>query len=413
MAHSIALDPNKRQSAYFSRAAGMARFSYNNALAEWNRAYKVDGKVDSNKLQREFNATRQELFPWMGDVSYYVYSHPWIQLKRAFAAFFRKKARHPKFRSKNRSPESFYVCHRELKFDGKRLHLSPRKFDLGPIRLREELRLRGKIMGATIKRDADRWFISVQVDVGDYRKDRVADGMVGVDLGITTMATLSTGEKVEGPKPLKRNLNLLRRRSRQYSRKKKGSRNREKSRLRLARLHRRIRNIRKDFIHRLTTKLCRESQAVAVEDLSVSGMMRNGRLARHIADMGWYEFRRQLEYKSKIYGTQLVIADRFFPSSKRCSSCGVVRHELSLGERTYRCPGCNLEMDRDLNAARNLLNLMVPVNDGEPSLGVAQSKTPVERKALAAVGSAVKPCLAEAGTYSVSNNQTHSSRTVR
>lgn len=398
LAHSIALNPNRKQAAYFARAAGTARFSYNNALETWNRVYKADGKVDSGKLRRDFNATRRELFPWMNDVSSYAYAYPWIQLRRAFSAFFRRKARHPKFRSKNRSPESFYVHNSEMRFDGRMLHLAPKKFNLDPIKIREELRFQGKIMGATIKHDVDRWFISVQVDVGDYHKPRTGDEKVGVDLGITTLATLSTGEKIEGSKPLKGNLRILRRRSRQHSKKKKGSRNREKSRLRLARLHRRIRNIRKDAIHRLTTKLCRDNQAVVIENLSVRGMMCNGRLARHIADMGWYEFRRQLEYKCLIYGTKLVLADRFFPSSKKCSACGAVRNELSLAERIFRCQECGLVLDRDLNAARNLLN-MVPVNNGKPSSDRVRTRTPVERKALAAIVSAVKPCLVEAGTF--------------
>ena len=404
LAHSIALDPNRRQAAYFARAAGTARFAYNNALSMWNDEYRANGKADPGKLRREFNATRKESFPWMGEVSNYVYAYPWIQLQKAFSAFFRKKARHPRFRAKHRSPESFYVCHREMEFDGKTLRLGPNKFKLGPIGMREELRFKGKVMGATVRRDGDRWMLSVQVDVGDHHKDRTADGTVGVDLGVTTLATLSTGEKIEGPKPLKKALGKLRRCSRRHSRKKKGSNNRGKSRLRLARLHRRVRNIRRDAIHRLTTRLCRENQAVVIEDLSVRGMMRNRRLARRIADMGWYEFRRQLEYKCLIYGTKLVIADRFFPSSKTCSACGAVRAELSLGERAYRCPECGLRLDRDLNAARNLWNLLkVPVNDGELDPGQARAKTPVERKALAATF-AVKPRLAEAGTYEVSYN---------
>jgi len=265
LAHSIALDPNRRQSEYFSRAAGTARFAYNNALAMWNAAYKADGKANPGKLRQEFNVTRKEKFPWMNEVSSYVYAYPWIQLQKSFLGFFRKKARHPKFRAKHRSPESFYVCHREMDFDGKVLHLGPDKFKLGPIRMREELRFEGRVMGATVRRDGDRWMLSVQVDVGDdYRKERVSDGTVGVDLGIATLATLSTGEKIEGPKPLKRSLRKLQRCSKQHSRKKKGSNNREKSRRRLAKLHKRIRNIRKDALHRLTTKLCRENQAASV-----------------------------------------------------------------------------------------------------------------------------------------------------
>ncbi len=357
----------------------------------------------------------------MNDVSSYAYAYPWIQLRQAFSAFFRKKARHPKFRARHRSPESFYVHNSELHFGGKRLHLVPKRFKLGPIGMREELRFVGKVMGATIRRDVDRWFISVQVDVGDHHKDRTADGVVGVDLGITTLATISTSERIEGPKPLKKALGKLRRYSRRHSRKRKGSNNRGKSRLRLARLHRRVRNIRKDAIHRLTTKLCRENQAVVIEDLSVRGMMRNRRMARHIADMGWYEFRRQLEYKCLIYGTRLTVADRFFPSSKMCSRCGHVRAELPLSERMFHCPECDLKLDRDLNAARNLLNLLkVPVNYGELDPGQALVRTPVKRKALAATfvmqempqrenavtspASAVKPRLVEAGTPWVSYN---------
>ncbi len=396
LAHSIALDPNRRQSDYFARAVGTARFAYNNALAMWSSAYKVDGKVNPAKLQRDFNATRQEVFPWMNEVSSYVYAYPWIQLRQAFSAFFRKTARYPKFRAKHRNSESFYVHNKDMWFDGKKLHLGPKKFALGTIGMREKMRLEGKVMGATIRRDVDRWVISVQVDVGEYHRERVSDGVVGVDLGITTLATLSTGEKIAGSKPLKKILSRLRRASRRHSKKKKGSNNREKSRFRLAKLHRHIRNIRKDALHRLTTKLCRENQAVVIEDLSVRGMMRNRRLARHIADMGWYEFRRQMEYKCLIYGTKLTVADRFFPSSKRCSDCGVVCAELKLGDRTYRCPSCGFELDRDLNAAINLLNL-VPVNDGELGSGRTRTRTPVERKALAAT-CAAKLRLAETGT---------------
>ena len=366
----------------------------------WNRAYEVDGKVDHGRLRREFNATRREEFSWMGEVSSHAYDEPWNQLEKAFSAFFRGKARHPKFRTKRRSPESFYVHNREMDFDGRTLRLGPKKFNLGPVKMREELRLEGKVVGATIRKDVDRWFISVQIDVGDLRKERTADGEVGVDLGVLKLAALSTGEMIEGLRPLAKALDKLRRLSRELSRRKKGSKNWEKSRLRLARLHRHIRNVRKDFLHRLTTRLCRENQAVAIEDLSVRWMMMCSRsLARLIADMGWYEFRRQLQYKCPIYGTRLKIAGRFFPSSKTCSSCGAVRDELPRGERMFRC-GCGLELDRDLNAALNLLYLLldhgcasdskhspgslVPANGGEPCPSEPRAKTPAEREALAA-----------------------------
>jgi putative transposase len=398
LAHSIALDPTRQQAEYFARAAGVSRFVWNRALEMWNREYKVRGKVDARRLRREFNAAKREMFPWICEVSSRASDYPWGQLRRAFSAFFRGDAGHPKFRTKRRSPRSFYVHNLEIQFVGRRLHLGPKRLGLGSVRMREELRLKGKVMGATVRRDAaGRWFLSVQVDVGDdYRKGRVADGVAGADLGVVALVTLSTGEAIEGLKPLAKALGKLRRLSRKFSRSKKGSRNREKLRIRLARLHRRVRNVRRDFLHRLTTRLCRENQAVAIEDLSVCGMMRNRRLARLISDMGWGEFRRQLRYKCPIYGTYLKVADRFFPSSKMCSCCGAVRDELPRGERTFRC-GCGLVLDRDLNAALNLLHLLlVPVNDGEPGPGEARAETPAEREALAA-HIVAKPHLTEAG----------------
>lgn len=234
---------------------------------------------------------------------------------------------------------------------GKRVRLPK----IGWIGMREELRLEGKVMGGVVSLDVDRWFLAVHVDVSDYRRGRVGEGVVGVDLGVKDAVVPSTGERIPGPKPLKDALRVLRRRQRQHSRKVKGSSNRKRSTVRLARLHWRVRNKRMDWLHKVTTQLCRENQTVVIEDLNVTGMLRNHKLARSISDIGFGEFRRQLEYKSVIFGTKLIIADRFFPSTKLCWACGRTK-DMPLSERVYRCE-CGYIADRDLNAARNLSTL--------------------------------------------------------
>jgi len=225
---------------------------------------------------------------------------------------------------------------------------------LGWVKTREPLRFVGKIMGAVVKRVADAWFLSVQIDVEHSERARVADGTIGVDLGIKTTATLSTGEQIQGPKALRKAQEKLKRKQRRFSRKQKGSRNSKKAQMALARLHRKIAWSRNDFLHKTTTRICRENQTVVIEDLYVKGMVKNHKLARAIHDEGWGELRRQLEYKAPLYGTKVVVADRWFPSSKRCSQCGHVVEKLGLNVRTFCCPECGFTCDRDHNAAINL-----------------------------------------------------------
>jgi putative transposase len=202
--------------------------------------------------------------------------------------------------------------------------------------------------------------VSLQVETERPDPAPVDGPAVGIDVGVSHFATIvgddGTVAKIEAPRPLQRSLRLLRRRQRQHSRKQKGSKNRRKSALRLARLHRRIRNIRQDFLHKLTTHLAKTKRVIVVEDLNVSGLVKNPTLARHIADMGWGEFRRMLAYKCTWYGSRLLVANRYFPSSKTCSCCGHVLEQLSLDVREWDCPACGTHHDRDVNAARNLLS---------------------------------------------------------
>jgi len=405
LSHKIALRPNQRQLAYFRKAAGAARFAWNHALAAWEEAYRTDGTVDSFKLEREFNARKADLFPWIAEVSARIPNRVFANLRRAFVSFFGKRTKHPKFKSKRRDRDSFYVHNREFKVIGKTLFLCPAK-GFSPIQMCESLRFTGKIMGATISREADQWSIAVQVDVGEYARSRTGDGVVGADLGVKHLVALSTGEFIEGLRPLEKALEQLRRLSRRLSRKKKGSNNRRKATQKLAKLYADVSHVRNDFIHNLTTRLCRENQAVAIEDLNVAGMMRNKRLARYIGDAGFGEIRRQFGYKGPIFGTRIVVADRWFPSTQTCSECGAVREvKLTLADRVFVCDMCGYEADRDFNASRNLRKL-IPVNDGESTGNFFASdgreeppcRTPAEREALARPKGRVKPHLAEAGT---------------
>ena len=276
--------------------------------------------------------------------------------------------------SEGRSPDGFYLANDKFRLEGRSAVLPK----VGRVALREALRWHGKIMGASVSREAGHWYLAVQVDVPDHlaRRRRTGDAVTGVDLGVTNAATLSSGEKIAGPRPLKAALRRLRIRSRRLSRKLEAARaaagiigrivkgtrlpaskNRTKGALALARLQARIARVRRDFTHKLTARLCRENRAVAIEDLNVRGMLANARLSRAIIDVGFYELRRQLQYKAARYGTHIVLADRWYPSSKLCSGCGTRNGVLALGERAWTCAGCGAQNDRDVNAAINLQRL--------------------------------------------------------
>jgi putative transposase len=351
IAHKIALDPNDKQRTYFARASGAARFAYNWALGEWRRQYQAGGKPSETSLRRELNALKREQFPWMFDVTKCAVQESIIDLGTAFRAFFEKRGAYPRFKKKG-VYDSFCAANETGTFrcDGKRIKLPL----IGWVRMREPVRFSGVLKRVTVSREANRWFASVMVDTPDVQPVTQPREAVGVDLGITTLAVLSEGEPVSGPKAHTALLKRLRRSSRGLSRKQKGSRNRAKAKKRLARLHTRIANIRKDATHKATTRLVKTYRRIGIEDLNVRGMVRNRHLARSIMDGSFFEFRRQLDYKARFYGATIVVADKWFPSSKTCSCCGSVKAELALSQRMFRCHECGFQCDRDRNAARNL-----------------------------------------------------------
>ena len=362
IAHKIALDPNNEQATYFARAAGTARFAYNWALAEWQRQYeacKADAslpKPSQSRLRRQLNGIKAEQFPWMLEVTKNAPQMAIIQLGQAFQNFFAGRAKYPKFRKKG-VHDRFSLTNDQFSIDASRIRIP----NLGWVRMRETLRFAGKIMSATISRVADRWFASITVDTQEDLPLPKAEnqGAAGVDLGVSALATLSTGETVQGPRAHKAALSRLRRLSRSLSRKVKGSESRRRAKAKLARLHARIGNIRSNALHQLTTDLTRRLHTIGIEDLNVRGMVKNRHLSRAVSDMGFFEFRRQLKYKAAQRGGVIVVADRWYPSSKTCSCCGHKLDSLALSVREWACPACGTFHDRDVNAAINLKNLAV------------------------------------------------------
>lgn len=386
LAHRIRLDATPAQCDYFARAAGTARRVWNWAVAEWQRQTALGRRPSAMALKKQFNAIKYvhpdwldvQGLPWLRTIHRDAHAQPFAHLAKAWARYVDARrasqpAQPPHFKRKGRCRDSFYVANDKFRVEGKSAVLPK----VGRVALAEALRFPGKIMGASVTREADRWFLAVQVEVPAKAalRPRSGDSVVGVDLGISAATTLSTGEKIAAPRPLRSALRRLRIRSRRLSRKiraakaavgisgsvPRGARlprsaNQIKGERRMARLHARIARVRADFIHKLTTRLCRENQAVAIEDLHVKGMLANARLARSIADAGFHEIRRQLQYKARRYGTVIVLTDRWYPSSKLCSACGQKKDTLTLAERTWTC-SCGARHDRDINAAINLQRL--------------------------------------------------------
>jgi len=370
-AYKTELDLNNKQRTCLAKHAGTARFAYNWGLARKIEAYKAGRKTPTAiDLHRKLNALKKTDFPWMYEVSKCAPQEALRNLDKAFANFFHRvalkkagmftgKVGFPKFKSKKLGKGSFRLTG-TIKVFEKSIQL-PR---LGRLRLKEHgyLPLQAKINSATVSEHAGRWFVSVQVEE-EVEIKKAQGSPVGVDLGIKTMAVCSDSREFENPKALRKSLKKLRRAQRELSRRHYGGKNREKSRRKVARLHYRIANIRSDAIHKATSSIVAKTKpkeqrpsVVVIEDLSVENLLKNHHLARAISDVGFFEFRRQVTYKTAWNGETLLLADRFFPSSKLCSACGEINDNLTLNDREWTCD-CGAIHDRDRNAAINLSRL--------------------------------------------------------
>jgi putative transposase len=342
------------QKTIMSKHAGIARFTYNWGLATWKSLYQDGYRPNKYLLKKFFNNEVKTELEWIKEkgICQKITQYAFDQLGAAFDRFFKGNGGYPKFKKKGQN-DSFTIDAggKPIPVGGLRIKLPT----IGWVKTYEGLP-QTTTTKLTISRIADDWYIAfahrVETEVTPKSQE-----IVGVDLGIKELATLSTGVVFPNPKAYKKSIQKLKRLSKAHARKAKGSTNRYQSKIKLALHHQSVSNIRKDSLHKVTNYLCKNHAVIVIEDLNVSGLMQNHKLAQSIADCGFYEFKRQLEYKCKKFGSKLILADRWYPSSKTCSHCGCKKESLLLSERVYECEHCEHVMDRDLNAAINLSRL--------------------------------------------------------
>ncbi|GAA1296954.1 transposase [Planotetraspora silvatica] len=347
--------PTPEQADELARTFGCVRLVYNKALEERTRAYRVEGRrvsyVQSSAALTEWKRSRELAF--LNEVSSVPLQQALRHLQAAFANFFAKRARYPAFKSRKKSRLSAEYTRSAFRWRDGRLWLA--KMD-GPLNIvwSRQLPEGAEPSTVTVSKDAaGRWFVSILCEDRIRPLDPTAN-RVGVDAGVTALVTLSTGEKVANPRHERADRRTLAKAQRALARKAKGSNNRAKARLKVAKVYARIADRRRDFLHKRTTRLVRENQTVVIEDLTVRNMVKNRTLARAISDASWRELRSLLEYKTAWYGRELVVIDRWFPSSKLCSACGTLQDRMPLNVREWVC-ACGAVHDRDVNAAINIL----------------------------------------------------------
>jgi putative transposase len=347
--------PSPGQAAELSRTFGCVRVVWNRALAErtaaWYQRQERVTYVQSSALLTEWK--KSDDLAYLTEVSSVPLQQALRHLQAAFAAFWEKRAGYPRFKCRKRSRQSAEYTRSAFRWHDGQLTLAKMSRPLD-IRWSRPLPEGARPSTVTVSRDAAcRWFVSLLCECR-VEPHPPAGEVVGIDAGLTSLVTLSTGEKITNPRHERRDRARLALAQRRLARKVKGSVNRAKTRLKVARVHARIADRRRDFLHKLTTRLVRENQAVVIEDLRVQNMTRNHHLARAISDAAWRELRGMLEYKSDWYGRDLVVIDRWYPSSRTCSACGALCESQPLNVRKWDCGKCGARHDRDVNAARNI-----------------------------------------------------------
>lgn len=379
--YKFRLYPTDEQERVLASTFGTVRFIYNRMLNERTDAfYERQERMGYHESSAAFTKLRNsEEYSWLRDVSYVPVQQGLRHLQTAFQGFFEKRTKYPKFK-KRRDKQSAEYTRSAFRVRGGKFYLAKMKEPLNIV-FHRDIDL-SKVTTVTVsKSPSGRYHISMRFKK-EFHPLPVVDSEVGIDLGLTSFATLSTGEKVS-PQNRKHRAKLAKH-QRRLARKQKGSKRYEKQRARVAKIHEKVVNSRLDFLHKLSHRLTRENQTVVVEDLNVAGMLRNHKLARGISEASWSEFVRQLEYKSEWRGRNFVKIDRWYPSSKRCSDCGHVVSFLPLNVREWDCPECGVVHDRDINAAKNILAVgqTVTARGGgvRPKRSLGVEATPVEAR---------------------------------
>lgn len=354
--YKYTLNPNENQKIFFEKSFGCTRFVYNWALSKRIEAYQTKKErlsfVDFCKMLTSLKKEEDKL--WLSEVSNECLQQSIRNMDSAFTRFFREKKGFPKFKSKKDVRKSYKAINGvRIDFETNRIKLPK----IGWVKFYKNRTFEGKVGTVTVSKNATgKYFVSVLVDDGietPLKPNIEYNTSVGIDVGIKDFAVFSNGCVYANPKYLEKAETRLKVLQRRFSKKKKGSNRREKARLKLAKAYEKVTNCRTNFIHQVTSRIVRENQTIIIEDLNVSGMMKNHNLAKHISSASWSEFFRQLQYKCEWYGRNLIKIGRFEPSSKMCT-CGYVNKELKLSQRKWTCPNCGQHNDRDLLAATNI-----------------------------------------------------------
>jgi len=361
--------PDQAQQQVLARTFGCVRVVWNRTLAARRARYAAEG-TGTSYAETDRALTQMKKDPelkFLDEVSSVPLQQALRHQDKAYTAFFAGRARYPRFKSR-RSRQCAHYTRLAFTLRGGALRLAktdgPLRFtwswpDIDPAALDPAM--------VIVARESDgRWYVTFTLDTAASEPLEQTGHAAGVDLGVKDFAVTSDGERMANPRHLDRRAGNLARYQRRLARCQKGSANRAKAAAKVARAHRKVRHARADFLHRASTRLVRQNDVIVIEDLHVSGMIRNRKLARAIADCGWAEFRRQLAYKCEWYGRRLVVIDRWYPSSKTCSACGYLLAELSLSTRHWTCPSCRAQHDRDINAAKNILAAGLAVARGSP-----------------------------------------------
>ena len=357
-AYKYRIYPNEEQINYLQKTFGCTRFIYNQMLADRIKSYEENKDLDIKIIKYPTPAQYKKEYEWLKEVDSLALANAQMNLDKAYKNFFRDKSvGFPKFKSKKDNHKSYTTNNQNgtIYIENNRIKIPKLK---SMIKIKQHREFVGLIKSCTISQNpSGKYYISMLVNTENIQLPKL-DTKVGIDLGIKEFAITSDGEMFSNPKWLNKSEKRLRKLQKDLSRKQKGSNNRRKDRLKVAKLHEKISNQRKDYLHKISHYIISENQVIVIEDLKVSNMIKNHKLAKSIANVSWFEFRRQLEYKSEWYGRELIIAPSNYASSQLCSNCGNKSSQTKdLSCRTYICPVCGMEMDRDINASKNLLNL--------------------------------------------------------